>query len=193
MWSHYADQYTGAVVGFNTSHEFFTGQIEVEYCTQRPRKEFNSYLSSPVPLAELCIKSTDWNYEQEVRVVRAIAECEDTGLEDSRGFKVFTKKLPQECIKTITFGERTSVADQREIYSLVKNTEIGLSLSAVDISGYGFRQEIIKYHGQNSIKVGPVVSPRTAHIFSRLNSPLGERARFMIEKHPASKIVNNLA
>ena len=193
MWSHYADQYTGVVVGFNARNDFFTGQIEVEYCGQRPRKEFNSYLSSPILLAELCTKSTDWRYEQEVRVVRTLNDCENTGEVDSRGFQIFSKKLPQECIKMITFGERTSIADQREIYSLVKGTEIGLSLSAIDNSGYGFRQEIIKYHGPNSKTIGPTVSPRTAHIFSHLETPLGEMARFMIEKHPASKIVNNIA
>ncbi len=192
MWSHYADQYAGAVVGFDASHDFFYGQIDVEYLENRPRKELYSYLASPIPIAELCAKSTDWLYEQEVRVVRRLDDCHDTGKNDGRGFKIFIKSIPLECIKTITFGERTSVANQREIYSLVKNTEIGLSLSAIDNVGYKFRQENIKFQGPESIGLGPMVSPRTAHIFSHLNNQLGEMARWMINNHPLSTIVNNL-
>ena len=75
---------------------------------------------------------------------------------------------------------------------MVKGTEIGLALLAVDNAGYGFRQEIIKYPGSN-VGMGPTVSPRTAHIFKDLRTPLGEMARWMIDKHPASPIVNNLA
>jgi len=85
------------------------------------------------------------------------------------------------------------VISQREIYGLVRNTEIGLSLSAVDNCGYLFRQEIVKFPGPGSEKMGPMVSPRTAHIFSHLKTDFGEMARWMIEKHPASKIVNNKA
>ena len=192
MWSHYADQYTGAVVEFYANNDFFNGQIEVEYCRKRPRKDFSSYLSEPTPLAELCTKSADWEYEQEVRIVRTLDECENTGELDTRGFQIFIKKFPQECIKMIRFGERTSIADQREIYSLVKDTAIGLSLSAIDNSGYEFRQEIIKFYGPNSMTMEPMVSPRTAHIFSHLETPLGDLARFMIENHPASELVNNV-
>jgi hypothetical protein len=38
MWSHYADQYQGAVVAFDADHEFFARQIEVEYVEERPKK-----------------------------------------------------------------------------------------------------------------------------------------------------------
>jgi hypothetical protein len=31
MWSHYADQYAGAVVEFDAAHEFFAHPIDVEY------------------------------------------------------------------------------------------------------------------------------------------------------------------
>jgi hypothetical protein len=54
MWSHYADQYQGAVIAFDADHEFFTGQIPVEYVEERPKKHIDSYKSEPIPLAELC-------------------------------------------------------------------------------------------------------------------------------------------
>jgi hypothetical protein len=193
MWSHYADQYRGAVIGFDADHEFFTGQIEMEYSEERPKKDVTIYGSGPIPIAELCAKSIDWKYEQEVRIVRALKDCNKAKKGDDGDFSVFTMRVPRECIATVSLGERTPVMSQREIYDLVRNTEIGLSLSAVDNNGYLFRQEIVKFSGPGSEKIGPMVSPRTAHIFSHLKTDFGEMARWMIEKHPASKIANNKA
>jgi hypothetical protein len=71
MWSHYADQYSGAVVAFDGSHEFLSDQVDVEYRSTRPRRHISSYLcGKPVPVAELCAKSDHWAYEREVRVIR---------------------------------------------------------------------------------------------------------------------------
>jgi hypothetical protein len=41
-----------------------------------------------------------------------------------------------------------------------------------------------------SSKVGPWMSPRTAHIFSDRNTPRGEVARYLVEHHAMSKLVN---
>jgi hypothetical protein len=191
MWSHYAAQYTGAVIAFDPESPFLSGQIEVDYRPQRPKRDINAYFDTPVPIAELCVKSKEWEYEQEVRVVRNLAECDDTGFRDERGFPVFTQKIPEGCITDVTLGERTPVDDQRAIYAMVRQTAIGLGLAAVDNTGFGFRREVIKYPGIESTKFGPTVSPRTAHIFSELDSSLGEMARWMIDNHWASKTVNN--
>jgi len=62
-------------------------------------------------------------------------------------------------------------------------------LAAIDDAGYAFRRERIKFNVPVS-EVGPMMSPRTAHIFSDLATQGGEFARWMIEHHPLSKIVN---
>lgn len=113
MWSHYADQYKGAVIGFDAGHEFFTGQIEVEYLEERPKKDVTIYGSGPIPIAELCAKSIDWAYEQEVRVVRALKDCKKPKKEDGGDFPVFTMDVPRQCIVTVSLGERTPVISQR--------------------------------------------------------------------------------
>ena len=187
MWSHYADQYQGAIVSFDADHEFFTGQTPVEYVEERPKKHLNTYKSTPVPLAELCAKSIEWKYEQEVRIIRALRDCNKTEHLDTRGFPVFTSDVPQEAIVTVALGERTPVAQQKEIYKLLRDTNIGLTLSAIDNVGYGFRQEVVMYPGTFR---NPTVSPRTAHIFVGTDSPFAEMARWMIENHPSSPIVN---
>ncbi|WP_176058976.1 DUF2971 domain-containing protein [Paraburkholderia sp. BCC1876] len=187
MWSHYADQYQGAVISFDADHKFFIGQIPVEYVDGRPKKHIDSYKSEPVPLAELCAKSTEWKYEEEVRIIRALQDCKKAECTDTRGFPVLTVDVPQEAIVTVALGERTPVAEQKEVYQLLRETKIGLTLSAVDNVGYGFRQERILFPGEFR---NPTVSPRTAHIFADTDSFLAEVARRMIDDHPASAIVN---
>jgi hypothetical protein len=190
MWSHYADQYGGAVVEFDDGHEFFAGQIEVEYRASRPMRDLRSYLTGkPIPVAELCVKCDDWSYEREVRVFRQLAECEEAGGTDGRGFPIFVQRIPIKAIKSVTLGERTPVAYQREVFGRIMETDIALNLAAVDHAGFGFRLERIKF-GVPLSKMSPMMSPRTANIFKDLQSPMGEFARWMVEKHPLSKIVN---
>lgn len=188
MWSHYADQYAGVTIEFDGDAAFFKGQIDVEYRAHRPRKDISSYLDQgvAVPLAELCVKSDQWQYEDEVRVIRSLADCVNTG-NSHRGFPIYTQKVPQDCIKEIVLGERTSVEDQRKVWAAIKDTNIGLSLAAISNWGYQFRKELAK------LGANPVISPRTAHIFSDLPNALGEVARLQIEKHPLSEFVNTTA
>lgn len=189
MWSHYADQYAGAVIEFNEEHEFFAGQIDVEYRTTRPRRLLSDYLTNqPIPIAELCAKSKQWEYEDEVRVIRLLSDCKAAGA-DKRGFPVFTQDIPHEAIKSIILGERMPVTEQRAIYSRIKETKIALSLAAIDHAGYAFRLERIKFPVPTS-QMGPIMSPRTAHIFDDKQTTQGEFARWLVEKHPLSKIVN---
>jgi hypothetical protein len=190
MWSHYADQYAGAVVEFDSSHEFLAHPIDVEYRNQRPKKDLSLYLTGePIPLSELCVKSDQWAYEDEIRIVRLLADCKDIGQDDARGFPVYSQSIPPEAIKSVTLGERMSIEAQRETYDRVKETKIALALAAVDLAGYSFRREIIKYAVPIS-QMGPWMSPRTAHIFSALPNQRGEFARALIRVHPLSKIVN---
>jgi hypothetical protein len=189
MWSHYADQYAGAVVEFDGSHEFFAGQIDIDYRPSRPRRHVDAYLTgAPIPVAELCSKSEQWAYEQEVRIVRALADCQPTG-HVLLNFPIFVQPIPAGAIKSVILGERMPVAQQQEIYARLMETDISLSLAAVDHSGFAFREEMIKMAVPCS-KVGPWMSPRTAHIFSDLRSPRGEVARWLVEHHAMSKLVN---
>jgi hypothetical protein len=189
MWSHYADEYSGAVIEFDSKHEFFQGQIEVDYRKNRPIKDISSYLNNnePIPIAELCVKSEQWEYEAEVRVIRSFTDCEISDETDK--FPIYTMKMPIECIKSIILGERTLLDDQKEIWELIKHTNISLSLAAIANWGYEFRPETIKI-SEPFPKTNPIMSPRTAHIFKNFPGELGEIACYMIEKHKLSEIAN---
>lgn len=189
MWAHYADQYQGAVVEFDGTHEAFAGHFDVEYRATRPRRHLRTYTSGEIiPLADLCVKSSDWAYEKEVRLARALSECEPRGT-DPRKFAVYVKPLPLAAIKRVILGERMPVDEQRNIYERVKNTNVTLSLAAISYAGYEFREEIIKMHVPVS-QMSPWLSPRTAHIFCNQGGQFGELARWARDHHPLSKVVN---
>jgi hypothetical protein len=189
MWSHYADEYRGAIVTFNKEHDFFKGLIEIDYRENRPKKDISAYINSaePVPISELCIKPKDWQYESEIRVIRSLNDCVKVAVGENH--PVYVMDIPIECIKSVTLGERTPVVQQREIYDLIKDTDISLSLAAVANWSYQFRDELIKHENPVS-EMPPIISPRTAHIFSELNNEIGESARWILENHKHSEIVN---
>ena len=189
MWAHYANSYSGAMIEFDGNHEFFTGAFDIEYTEKRPRRHVRAYLNGPVPIAELCDKSIEWKYESEVRVVRKLTDCKKVS--DDEPFPIYVMRVPQECIRGITVGERTDIEDQRFVFASVRNTKIALNLAAVANWDYEFRLEPIKLDVPVS-EFGPMKSARTAHIFSGLPGNLGEGARWMIANHRLTEVVNDI-
>ena len=188
MWSHYADGYSGAVVRFDETHEFFSGQIAMEYRERRPKMHIRDLTNgdSPIPIAEFCVKANEWEYEQEVRVVRALRDCRCVG--EAQGFPVYVMDVPATCIESVILGERMSVCHQRQIWELVRSMRnVSLYLYAVSNWGYEFRSEPIKFAGSS----GPIMSPRTAHIFADYSGTHGETARWLLENHPLSEMMNH--
>lgn len=185
MWAHYAGQYTGGVIEFDDSHEFFKGLIDVEYRDERPKKDLSHYVdgTDPVPIAELCVKSRAWAYESEVRIVRDLSECRRVG--KCGKYPVYVMDVPSECVRGVTLGERMSVENQRRIWRRIRGTDWSLHLAAIANWGYKFRREPIQIPG-----LAPIVSPRTAHIFSNLDGQLGELARWQIQNNRLSKVAN---
>lgn len=187
MWGHYGDEYRGAIIEFDESHSFFQGKFSVAYRKNRPVYNIADFLGQPFPVADLCIKPNVWAYEKEVRIARSLADCTEVAVDDN-GNKIMTMNVPIDCIRGVTMGERMTVENQRLIWGLVAATDISLSLAAVANWDYAFRNEVIKYPGK---MVGsPIISARTAHIFTEDTGQFGEIARWLVDKHPASEFVN---
>lgn len=189
MWSHYANQYAGAIVEFDGHHPFLKGQVEVEYLTERPRKLLSEYMdTAPIRVADLCAKSQQWEYEEEVRIIRSLDDCRELG-KDQRDFPVFVKTVPTEAIKSIILGERMPTSEKKEVFLKIMDTNISLFLAAIGHSDFKFREERIKCNVPFKDSC-PVITPKTAHIFVDFPDQLGALAKVMIEKHPLSKVVN---
>lgn len=188
MWGHYADNYAGAVIEFDETHDFFRGSNPVKYQKHRPVFDILDFFDCPIPISDLCVKSNVWAYEKEVRIVRPISECKATG-SSQMNHPIMTMDIPIDCIKGVVMGERMSVLNQRSIWTLVKDTHVSLGLAAVANWDYAFRSEPIKFSGTRN-SMSPIISPRTAHIFSEQLGDLGDVARWTIENHPLSEFVN---
>ena len=180
MWAHYANSYEGAVVEFDDTHDFFFGKFPMEYRTNRPKLDISAYISNqePVPISEFCTKPVDWKHEAEVRVVRSLSDCKDISAKDPRGCPIFVMDIPSECVTAVVIGERMCINDQRSIWKIIESRDISLHLEAISNWDYKFRREPIKILGM----ANPVISPRTAHIFSEEDGTLGEIARFQLNR-----------
>ena len=187
MWGHYAGEYSGAVIEFYEKHEFFNGLNPVKYQKRRPVFNLSDFYDRAVPISDLCVKSNSWSYEKEVRLVRSAADLTDSG-KVLNGYPILTMDIPLECVKSVYIGERMSIQDQKDLWGLVKTTNISLSLAAVANWDYSFRYESIKYRGP--LIGSPTISPRTAHIFKDDPGQFGEMARWLIENHKMSEFVN---
>ncbi|HCE1838706.1 DUF2971 domain-containing protein [Vibrio parahaemolyticus] len=189
MWSHYAEEYKGAVVEFDENHEFFRGLFSVSYEDNRPKLDWElmTDTNGQVRLSELCYKPKDWEYEAEKRIARFLNDGNVVG--HVNGHDVVVMDIPLDCIKSVTMGERMSVENQRLIFGKLYQTNIALHLAAVSNWGYTFRSEIIKIDRPIS-ECSPQISPRTAHIFTELKGSLGEVARWLVKEHPMAEMVN---
>lgn len=189
MWSHYADSYSGAILEVDESHEFFVGHFAVDYREQRPKKDITSYIAydNPVPIAELCVKPKEWEYEAEVRVVRELSDCKCVSTDHLGGYPVYVMEFPVDCIKSVILGERMCIHHQRKVWEAVKDTRISLYLDAVSNWGYCLRREPIWIPGMKS----PLISPRTANIFADVEGTIGDLARWQLKNHPLGEMMND--
>lgn len=185
MWSHYADEYKGAIIEFDENHDFFEHMHPVRYERNRPKLAFSDLLSdsNEIIIAELCYKPKVWEYEKEVRIVRSLKDCE------YKGDDLYTMNVPLEAIKSIIIGERMPTKDARDIIDKTKETNIRIDYALISNWEYKFRYEPIKFDEPFS-KLNPVITPRNAHIFKDYSGIIGEIARWTIENNPMSDIVN---
>lgn len=115
MWSHYTVSYEGFCVGFNKDHDFFKGfsgkaggrhpLSPVEYTEERVVMK-GSRLSAGDPERLFFVKSKDWEYEREERML-AFLEFADKTIPSSP-FPISLFKIPKDAIAEIIVGSRAS-------------------------------------------------------------------------------------
>lgn len=189
MWAHYADSYRGAIIEFDSEHEFFKGAFEINYVKQRPKLHIDYFLESEqIPVSELCSKSDVWSYEKEWRIVRSLRDC--TTHKAKKGqLPICVMNIPDGVIKSVTLGERTSIEVIKKTFNKLKNTNIAIKIAAIDFWNYNFRYEIVK-PPQPITGSAFFVTPRTAELFSDRGGAIGELVKWMKEKHPLADIAN---
>lgn len=121
MWAHYGVSHTGFVLELDPSHPYFnarrTNQDEfghlrqVHYRDVRPSANLIDLNGTEMFL----VKSKEWSYEREWRVLRPLKDAHD--IIDVNGEDIHLFQLPPDAIKTVILGTRASstLADQARV------------------------------------------------------------------------------
>ena len=107
MWSHYADDCRGVVIGYNVDlwvrHLFGTSIIrQVKYADDLPIVMGPRVVNQENAYAFMSSKGAAWEYEQEWRLITELSKTQQSG----KDIAVIT--VPQESVSSILITDRTS-------------------------------------------------------------------------------------
>jgi len=119
MWSHYAAQHTGIVIGFKSDHHFINHKLHdndelrhprpVSYSKSRPKINFSEkYMQLDDIFSQFFLtKSREWNYEKEWRVIEASSSASEN-FNLNNGETVYLFDAPHDAICEVIIGARAS-------------------------------------------------------------------------------------
>jgi len=109
MWAHYCSSHEGFVLGFDEANDFFKHHADeprdcgilrdVVYSNDRITVDVDDI---KLPPELLFTKKPDWSYEQEVRMIRPLANADK--VVDKPNHKVFLFRVPKTALKEVIFG-----------------------------------------------------------------------------------------
>ncbi len=144
MWSHYADEHRGFVIGFDSTHDFFNQEKSKDDELRHLRKM--EYRNSP-PVITLMktnatevffIKSIKWEYENEWRMLLPLADSKKCI--DKTPYPIHLFEFSTQAINCIILGSRSFETLQKEIQTLLKHdnfSHIKLFRAYLDNSSFG--------------------------------------------------------
>lgn len=126
MWSHYASNYTGFVIGYDFLQLLKLSKKSsavrpIRYNQEISRFYGYSTINEENLFALLSIKSKDWKYEQEWRLIVDLHDTIGTGNDDENGFPINLVRIPNEAVHQVYFTERTPVDTVNEIEKRLSN------------------------------------------------------------------------
>lgn len=118
MWSHYADQHKGAVIGFD-GNKLSNKIFKVNYGLSRVKIKYGQ-LNNPENVLPLFLrKSIDWEYEDEYRCFYDLNSCIKIKNDDSKSGFLYLQSLPDGAIEEIVFGCRVSQEDKDSLLQII--------------------------------------------------------------------------
>ncbi len=150
MWSHYTTDGSGFAVGYDMDQlrNLDCGAIlkPVEYFPRPPSLLLSEEIDETILIPFLCLKSCDWSYEKEWRLIVDVSETMGTEGRDRRGFQVNVIRIPDTAVKRVYCTERTPpylveriqsrLEDSRNLYGAERVTKLVLSDDK-----YGYEEE----------------------------------------------------
>ena len=165
MWSHYADNHRGMVLGFDTNHTFFNSEEVI--------RDFHNQLEDKIPIQGfgtvkaieylksrkqvaygdeyslydiLFTKSHHWEYEKEYRILKNIFNVTPAREFDS-GEKIYLLEFPKECLKEVIFGLNVDESLKTKVKRISKSeyySDIILQQAKLKHLDFGIELEPVK-------------------------------------------------
>jgi Protein of unknown function (DUF2971) len=127
MWSHYAAEHRGIVVGFQANHRFFAegGMLrEVDYRENRVSVSTVDGIirvaghklrdDQDPPVATMLRKHPAWNYEKEVRLITLLKNADDV-----KG-DIYLRRFPESAIRIMILGARVDAQQSENIVNQIR-------------------------------------------------------------------------
>ena len=119
MWSHYGDSHKGVVLGFDDAHSFFRGAEIVPGLSRLNSVEYNQKRPVLSPSTQnnpkvFLMKSPEWAYEREWRLVRPLVEAVDT-LPREGHIPLCLFEVPLDVVKVIITGSQMIPSEYQEL------------------------------------------------------------------------------
>lgn len=160
MWSHYAKNATGFVIGFNRHHSFLNRQAKDGRCTTPIPVIYGNSKPSVKPLYDsstgssrldgnwqqdlLCNKPIDWAYEQEERLMFTLIFGEGFVKRDDNKQRIFLDAIPKDSISEIYIGPLASDETKSRITAVVDKHGLTCKLYFANLSRDSYQLEFIE-------------------------------------------------
>jgi Protein of unknown function (DUF2971) len=137
MWGHYADGHRGFVMEFDTKKPRFALSDDLHriiYSNEPP-----TYDPAIGSQGWWKVKSKEWEYEEEYRIVSKLCECEKKIIKDKT---VYLRHLPRDCVKAVFMGLKMEAAMKKRLREVCQQANINLFEAAFVNSeeAYEFRK-----------------------------------------------------
>jgi hypothetical protein len=127
MWSHYAASHEGFVIGFDSTHEYFNQRESEKKEFRHLRKVEYRSMRPSMPLAALdgidifLVKSVDWEYEQEWRIIFPLENAVEVIPTESLPVCLFA--FPPEAVIEVIFGSRMHETNKSAIRNILRSSK----------------------------------------------------------------------
>lgn len=125
MWAHYAASYEGFVIGFDSEHPCFNNKKgpNDEFCHLRRVEYRETRVASPLielsGIDTLFVKSTQWSYEQEWRIIQPLQDADI--INANQPYTIYLFKFPASAIREVIFGCRMKDSKRLAILESLKS------------------------------------------------------------------------
>ncbi|WP_394793377.1 DUF2971 domain-containing protein [Armatimonas sp.] len=130
MWAHYAANAAGLAVEFKDLEQVFrgdeTGVLRQPTAINYQRESYGVTFDPQSHRSLFFAKFQDWSYEQEVRVVLPLSECEE---HEFSGKALYTYQIPKLCVARLIFGWNMSKESKLAIQKLVEDNNPSVVIS----------------------------------------------------------------